>query len=198
MLNELPGAIAVMLLAGCGLRVPMPICGDGDDACCGGGVLHENLGASLCVRGFVGCEKPAERGGLVVREFVPHPPSKASIGPLVRNLPVTRLSKSSSPPFWLPPSPFVALPGPLPKDMKSLALVPPEGALLMESSWSLRVCSCSMRVDSCLISVMKAWNCCKLRSGPSEKFHSIGKTSMARKSESAIFPTSWKTSRAAT
>lgn len=44
---------------------------------------------------------------------------------------------------------------------------------------------------------MNAWNCCRLSRGPSPNVHSIGRTSRATKSESAILPTSLNTSNAA-
>lgn len=66
-----------------------------------------------------------------------------------------------------------------------------------ESSCSFLICSVSIFVDSFLIRSMKHLNCCRFRSGPRLKFHRIGRTSVARKSASAIEPTCLKTLRAA-
>jgi hypothetical protein len=64
--------------------------------------------------------------------------------------PRTSAAKSASPPPLAVSMPFVAL-GP-PKLINSLRVV--AVALLAPSSWSLRVCSFSMRADIDLISVM--------------------------------------------
>ena len=64
-------------------------------------------------------------------------------------------------------------------------------------SRSLRVCSCSIFEERDLISFMNSWNCWRLSRGPRLKAHRMGRTSMARNSESAILPTCLKTARAA-
>jgi hypothetical protein len=91
-------------------------------------------------------------------------------------LPLTKLAKSTSPPFvaeldW--------------KAVGCLApdLVEPE-PLLEPSSCNLRVCSLSIRDDRDLINVIKAWNCSRSRRGPRLKLQRMGRASMARKSES--------------
>ena len=115
--------------------------------------------------------------------------------PLGVLLPSTRRSKSfslASPPA-LDPTPLVA-----PMLMRSLNLGLSAVVCEVEAkSRSLRVCSCSIFDERDLISVMKSWNWCRLSSGPRLKDQSMGRTSIARKSESAILPTCLKTARAA-
>jgi len=92
--------------------------------------------------------------------------------------PRTSASKSVSPFPLLVSKPLVA-DGP-PKDMNSLRVVAVE--LFAPSSCSLRVCSFSTRADVILMRLMYDWNCCRLSKGPRLNCHSIGSTSIARKS----------------
>ena len=58
-------------------------------------------------------------------------------------------------------------------------------------------CSCSIFKEIVLMSVIYAWNCSRLSRGPRLKLHKVGNIFMARKSTSAIFPTSLNTVKAA-
>jgi hypothetical protein len=91
-------------------------------------------------------------------------------------LPLTKLAKSISPPLVVEP------------DWKAVGCFAPDlvepAPLLEPSSWSLRVCSLSIREDRDLIKVMKAWNCSRSRRGPKLKLQRMGRASIARKSES--------------
>lgn len=109
--------------------------------------------------------------------------------------PRTSLSKSSSP---LGPTDLGSREAlKPPKDGKSLVLSPDAVSDLDVSSWSFRDCSFSIRDDNDLIKVMNSWNCCKFSNGPRLKLQRIGRTSIARKSESAILPTCLNAFRAA-
>ena len=68
---------------------------------------------------------------------------------------------------------------------------------LEASSRSLRVCSSSIFCEMALVRSMYSLNCCRLSKGPRLKLQRIGRTSKARKSVSAIWPTCLKTARAA-
>ena len=110
-------------------------------------------------------------------------------------LPRTRRSKSFSPTSSPPCAPRPLLG---PKFMRSLDRALSAVPLELEArSRSLRVCSCSIFEDRDLISFMKSWNCWRLSRGPRLKVHRMGRTSIARNSESAILPTCLKTARAA-
>jgi hypothetical protein len=117
------------------------------------------------------------------------PQSFMMSGVAVAFLPLTKLAKSTSPPL------VVEL------DWKAVGCLAPDLAepdpLLEPSSWSLRVCSLSMREDRDLIKVMKAWNCSRSRRGPRLKLQRIGSASIARNSESTTWPICLNTLRAA-
>jgi hypothetical protein len=91
-------------------------------------------------------------------------------------LPLTKLAKSTSPPLVTE------------LDWKAVGCFAPDlvapAPLFEPSSWSLRVCSLSIREDRDLIKVIKAWNCSRSRRGPRLKLQRMGRASMARKSES--------------
>ena len=133
----------------------------------------------------------------------PQPALKRSVSvPLASFLPVTNDSKSVSSAPFTPPFIIPFIPPALPLSIAShppaaTLDAPPAELWLAESSCNLRDCSFSMRVDNDFIRDMKARNCCRLRSGPRENDHSVGRTWRARKSESATRPTCWKTERAA-
>ena len=118
-----------------------------------------------------------------------------SFAPPAFLLPKTKRSKSSEvpPKSSFPFDPFIGENEPCPADLGLVTVF----AELEESSLSFLVCSRSILLESDLINVMNAWNCCKSNSGPKLKFQSTGKTSIAKKSESAIWPTCWKTLSAA-
>jgi len=109
--------------------------------------------------------------------------------------PKTKLSKSSTSPFAASKSSAGPLVVGARLDMKSARLA--DEAFVADNSCSLRVCSASIRAERDLIKDMKAWNCERLSRGPKDMAQRIGRTSMARKSASAIFAISRKTSRAA-
>ena len=110
-------------------------------------------------------------------------------------LPRTRRSKSFSPRSLLPFDDKPLLGFIL---MRSLERGLSEVVLQLEAnSRSFRVCSCSNLVDRDLINFINSWNCWRLSRGPRLKAHRIGRTSMARNSESAILPTCLKTASAA-
>lgn len=116
--------------------------------------------------------------------------------PAPLDLPSTRRSKSFSPP---PPAPFesyILQEGPAP--IASFDMEIDEFPLLFDdSSLNFRVCSCSIFDDKVLIRLMNSWNCSRFSNGPRLKLHSIGRTSIAKKSASAILPTCLKTPSAA-
>lgn len=102
------------------------------------------------------------------------------------DFPKTRRSKSSSfvdEMFMLdPPIPFAVL-----EEMSR-----ERGStdwLVADSSWSFLVCSRSILDDRDLMRSMNDLNCCRSRSGPRLKIQSMGNTSRAKKSVSAILPT---------
>lgn len=112
--------------------------------------------------------------------------------PFVAFFPLTRLAKSASSEGVMEVV-ASALP-PQPVCFEVVRLLEP---LLADSSWSLRVCSLSIREDRALMRVIYAWNWGRSRRGPRLKLHMMGKTSIARNSESATLPTCLKTLSAA-
>lgn len=116
--------------------------------------------------------------------------------PAPLDLPNTRRSKSFSAP---PPAPFesyILLEGPAPIASFDVEI---DGFPLLfdDSSLSFRVCSFSIFDDKVLMRLMNSWNCSRFSNGPRLKLHSIGRTSIAKKSASAILPTCLKTPSAA-
>lgn len=109
-------------------------------------------------------------------------------------LPRTRHSKSPSAPWVVFSVPFELLDRPV-VAMSFVRLT--AAVLLADNSCSFRVCSCSMRFERDFVNAINAWNCSRLSSGPRLKAHMMGKTSIARKSESTVVPMALKTSSAA-
>jgi hypothetical protein len=163
-----------------------------------GGVDHEKVAAgdaflvepARFAAGLEGSvvEDEAEAGA--VAQGSPPSMSEPALGPWS---PRTSASKSLSALPFAVSSPFI--PGRPPKLMNSFREV--AGALLAPSSCNFRVCSFSTREDNDLISVMYAWNCPRLSSGPRLNCHNMGKTSTARKSLSTWEPIALNTSKAA-
>ena len=67
----------------------------------------------------------------------------------------------------------------------------------LDKSRNFLICSVSIFADIFLMRSMNPWNCDRLRRGPRLKLQSMGSTSIARKSVSAIRPTCRITARAA-
>jgi len=149
-LNVLSGVIVPLIALG----AERFVCGGGDT----GGLDQENLAAGDAF--LVEPALRAGREGSIVDEeadggAVVHgspPPPNMSDPVFAPWFPRTRASKSASPAPFVVSNPFVE--GRPPKLMNSLREV--AGALFAPSSCSFRVCSCSTRADSDLISVMYA------------------------------------------
>lgn len=157
----------------------------------GGGVDHEKDGAVGVLadeRAAVATTDAAGAGASqLLKELL------AGAG-LVRILPLTRASKSSS----FAPLLSKAVPVNPPKASISsvaAAVAPFEDP---DNSCSFLVCSSSTRRDRFFISSMNVWNCLRSSSGPRLMLHNVGRISNATKSASAIWPTMRRTFRAAT
>ncbi len=142
------------------------------------------------------CDVIPRAGGLLLEDAF-HPPSSMSSerGPAAF-FPRTRRSKSPTSPLLALSVPFEKLSAP--NDMMSLLRVfVAVVAEFDDSSSSFFICSSSTFDEIDLMRLMYSRNCCRLSNGPKLKLHNTGRTSMARKSESAILPTCLNTLKAA-